>query len=208
MYFFVVVRLLRSMGMILSFLSDSFFFFLTCLLCLWESCKRIKDGKKKTRILLYSDFILWFNNYSVLKFFSCTSRSSHISQTRCWNILESFLMLKVWSLSFVQWVFSVRYILAETAANRTNNLLLIPGLSEHMLPFQYPRETSPFNLSDNCLSEREFFFDARKPIFQACADFASCQRPSGKTLHFEFIYFIFLFIFFKSPHLFLSNCNI
>ena len=68
------------------FLFSFFFLFLmplSCSLLLFVgSCKRIKDGRTETRILLYSNFI---SRFTILwcGMFSWTSRSSHISQTSC-----------------------------------------------------------------------------------------------------------------------------
>ena len=70
--------------------------------------------------------------------FSC--RSCRISPARHWNILESLSLLKIWSLSLVQWVFSVRYFLAKMAANRTHNLQLTPGHSEHVCYYASSQE--------------------------------------------------------------------
>ena len=57
----VVGEFLDSVGMILSFVSHSVFLLtlFTCFLLLyWGSCKRVKNGRKVIRILLYSYFIL------------------------------------------------------------------------------------------------------------------------------------------------------
>ena len=55
-----------------------------------EGCKRIKEGKKETMILFNSKLYFGVYDYSVARIFSGTNRSSHVSQTRYWNILESF----------------------------------------------------------------------------------------------------------------------
>ena len=71
------------------FLPHSFAGFFFC-----GSKKRIKDRRKETRILFNSNFILGFNDNSVVRTFSCTRRNSCVSQTRCWNMLEGFSVVK------------------------------------------------------------------------------------------------------------------
>ena len=56
--------------------------FCCCLRLSVGSCKRMKDGRKETKILFNSNFILRFNDYSVVWMFSCTSRNSRVSQTK------------------------------------------------------------------------------------------------------------------------------
>ena len=57
------------MGMILSFVPDSFFFFLpnSFVFFFVGSCKRIKDRRKETRIPFNPNFILGFSDYSIVE---------------------------------------------------------------------------------------------------------------------------------------------
>ena len=52
-----------------------------------RSWKRIKDQRKKTGILLCSNFILGFTTILWLGMFFLTRRNNHVSQTRHWSIL-------------------------------------------------------------------------------------------------------------------------
>ena len=111
------------LGWFLSFVCDSFFFFfffflLHSLVLFFVSgkLKRIEDGRKETRILLHSKLYIGVHNYSVVKMFSLNSKSSNISQTRCWNILESFLVSCRFGVCLVG-VFG-EVCLAEVAAGR------------------------------------------------------------------------------------------
>ena len=91
-----------------SFISDSFFFllhslvviFLFLFLFLCRSCKRIKDGRKETRIPLNSNFIFRFTTILWWDMLSWTNRNSLVSQTSGWNILQSHFQ-GVISLKFV-----------------------------------------------------------------------------------------------------------
>ena len=81
-----------SFGMILSFISDSFFFFLPYSLavffCLWTAARELKKEEKKQGYFYAQT--LGFNDCSVVWMFSWTRRNSCVSQTRHWNILQSF----------------------------------------------------------------------------------------------------------------------
>ena len=44
------------------------------------------------------------------------------------------------------------------------------------------------------LTKREFLFGARKSVFQACADFASCQRPPAKLTFWIYLFYLFTYL--------------
>ena len=90
----LLVIWLGSMDMILSFVSDSFFFFLLYSLvvffCLTEAARESRMERKRQGYFYTQNFILGFKTIPWHKTFSWTSRNSRISQTRCWNILFIF----------------------------------------------------------------------------------------------------------------------
>ena len=116
------------------FVSDSFLPLLTPLTWVFFSFvygRLQKNYGKRQRYLLTQNFIWKFTTILWRGTFPWTSRSSHASQTRPWNILviygDKSLKLIVYPVGVFNEVF-----LAETAANRTHNLQLSPGLSIHV----------------------------------------------------------------------------
>ena len=146
--------MLGSIGMILSFVSDPFFFSsypLTCHLLLFVgSCKRIEDGKNETRKLLYSKLYFGVHDYSVVGMFSWISRSSHVFQTRCWNVLMSFS---------VRYVHQRQLLAGGTTGYQTPDPISMPAHG------QQPRKKGTFNSSSNSLSDNfSFWYQGAHPI--------------------------------------------
>ena len=151
----------------------------------YGSCKRIKDGRKETRIPLNSNFILEFMTILWCGMFSWTSKHCCSSQTRCWNILwNHFSTLRVREV-----------YLAEAATSRSHNLPLSSELGKHVcyLPIHQGKKV-PSRGSDNRLLRKNFSLASRNPSSKACADFASCQRPPGNLQLFLIYLFYFFFL--------------
>ena len=100
---------------ILSFVSDSFFFFLphslNVFFCLRDAPRELRMEGKRQGYLLTQTLFYGLTNILWCGTFSCNNRNSYVSKTRCWNILESFL---------VSYKFSKVY-LAEVAASRRHS---------------------------------------------------------------------------------------
>ena len=113
--------------------------------------------------------------YSVVrKYLPGLLENSHVSQTKLWNV---FVIFSGWDIQsrwlcpagvFYEVCYLRRLLLAEEWAS---------GFSHRQL------------------ERRGFFLAASKSVFQACVDFASCQRFLGTaTFNFYFILFLFFFI--------------
>ena len=100
-----------------------------------------------------------------------------------------------------QRMFSVSCFHQRRLVSRTHNLTLTPELSELCVsPCQQPRERNPFYLSGSSRSESWFLFGAMKSIFQACADFASCQRLLGTAPFVLFYIILYYSVLFYLPN--------
>ena len=101
--------------------------------------------------------------------FTWTSRNSCISQTRRLNICH----FRWWWFKvdgYIQWVFF----------NRGRfNVPPIPRLGEHVRYLLAAKWKRVFQYYGEGWSQTEFYFGVNKSIFQACVDFASCQRIQG-----------------------------
>ena len=137
-YLFVVVVcwcwLSSSLGMILSFSFRLLFLLLTplvCLLCLWKAARELRKERKRRGYLWTRNFMMGFTIILWRGTLSRTSRSSHFSQTRRWNILVIFAGKSFVFVVCPVGVFS-KVFLAETVVNRIHILPLSPGLSSHV----------------------------------------------------------------------------
>ena len=155
-----------------------------------EGCKRIKEGRKKTRVPYNSKLYFGGHDYSVARALSKTNRSSRVFQTRCWNMSLIFGSKSLKFIVYPVGVFSETF-LAEAAVKITHNPPLSPGLSEHVCYPDSSREKEVlsisvrenFSLIPESLSFRHVWFSFPVGGFP------------GTTTFFEFIYSIFIICF-------------
>ena len=115
---------------ILRFVSYSFFLLPHSLVILFvfQSCKGIKDGRKKTRIPLNSIFILGLTTILWWRMFSWTCRKSHASPAKSFEKYQEITLgkLQVWGSAkclCVQWV-----CLAEAATKLSGPIMHVHSL--------------------------------------------------------------------------------
>ena len=99
-----------------------------------RSCKGIKDGRKKVRLPLDTNFILGVYHYTLMKMFSWTSRNSRTTPNQnVWSILWNHLwQLQVWGSI----VCSVGMFGRGCYWYKGQNALLSSGPSKHVRSLQ------------------------------------------------------------------------
>ena len=162
-----------------------------------EGCKRIKVEKKQTRIPFSSELYFGVHDYSMTANVFIISRSSRVSLTRYWKIFVSFFDAKKLTIIVCPVGVSSEVFLEEAVANRIHNLPQSPGLNEHVCYSARSREKQVLPVEVIAAFWKYFSFGTKKYIFQACMDFTSCQRASGKTLLFNLFILSFYFFFFQ-----------
>ena len=162
--------------------------FICYLLFVCRSCKGIEDGKeKKTRIPLN---LITFSGFTTIfgrGMFSWTNKNNRVS--RLWrfrNIMESFFG-KLWIRRSVMRV-SVQLVMFNRGCipQETQHVAKASGLDKHVRFYWQSKE----KLRYLEVTEKEFLFITRAPIFLSKRRLLVLSEVSWKIIVFVFIYFI------------------
>ena len=160
---------------LLSFFFFSFFFFFVVFVC-W-SCKRIKNGKEKDKDTFNLNFYFWG--------VECFPEPVEIT------VLASLGVKGISGIIFDKlWIWDSAICVCVQFNWRCYELEKQRAAKADWQPREKGVSVSVETVNDSAV---EFLFDARKPIFQAYTDCASCPRPPGILL---FLYLLILFHFF------------